>query len=163
MEPRPRITVVITVCNTYKNSLRGVWKYHGLVIHTNRGFNTVLDVQPLIGVIIVEMLLGLFTYIQEVSMVVLNFEVGRRMIDMCLAADAAAGKCDTIDKGYGFGELTYEMILHLEFATIALSGLHIMVEQQAVGKFVYGLLRRGWGNPTTDYHVGGYTRRRIQM
>ena len=139
MEPRPRITVVIAGRNTYKNSLRGMRKYHGLVIHTDRGFNTV--VQPLIGVIIVEMLqtvsregyMALFTYRKEVAMVMLEHKLGGRIIDVCLAANVAAGKCDTINKGYGFGDLTYEMILHWESATIALLGPHIMVEQQAEG------------------------------
>ena len=55
MEPRPRIAVVVAIRNTDKNSLRGVRKYHRLVIHTNRGFNAVPDVQPLIGVIVAEM------------------------------------------------------------------------------------------------------------
>ena len=43
-EPRPRIAVVVAVRNTYKNSLRGVRNYHGLVIHTKRGFNAVPDI-----------------------------------------------------------------------------------------------------------------------
>ena len=51
-QPRPRIAVVIAVRNTYKNNLRGVWKYHELVIHTNRGFNADPDVHPLIGLVV---------------------------------------------------------------------------------------------------------------
>ena len=91
-----------------------------MVIHTNRGFNDVLDVHPLIGVIVAEMP-------QVVSEE--GYMLGRQMIDVCLAADAAAEKHDTIIKG--FGDVTYEMVLHLESAAIALLGPHVMVEQQA--------------------------------
>ena len=135
MEPRPRIAVGIAVRNTYKESLRGVRKYHGLVIHKNRGFNADPDVQGLLGLIVAEMpqavsggrYMALLTYREEVTMIVLDHELGLQMIDLCLAADGAAEKCDTIDKGYGFGDLTYEIILYLESTAIVLLGPHIMV------------------------------------
>ena len=76
--------------------------------------------------------MALFTYRKEVAIVVLDHKLGRRMIDVCLAANAAVGTWDTV-KGYGFGDLTYEMFLHLGSMTIALLGPHIMVEQQAEG------------------------------
>ena len=132
-EPRPRIAVVVAVRNTYKNSLRGVRKYHGLVIHKNRGFNADPNVQGLLGLIVAEMpqavrggrYMALLTYREEVTMIVLDHNLGLQMIDVCLAADGAAKKCDTIDKGYGFGDLTYEIILYLESTAIMLP--HIMV------------------------------------
>ena len=133
MEPGPKIAVVIAVRSTYKKSMRGVWKYHRLWIHTDRNLDTVPDVHPLIGMIIVEMpqtvsregYMALFTYRKEVAIVVLDHELGHRMIDVCLAANAAVGTWDTV-KGYGFGDLTYEMFLHLGSMTIALLRPHIM-------------------------------------
>ena len=59
----------------------------------------------------------LFTYRKEVAIVVLDHELGHRMIDVCLAANAAVGTWDTV-KGNGFGDLTYEMFLHLGSMTI---------------------------------------------
>jgi hypothetical protein len=122
--------------------LIGVRKYHGLVIHTKRVFDADPDVQPLIRLIAAEMpqevsggrYMAMLTYREEVAMIVLNQELGRRMVEVCLAADTAAEKCDTISKGYGFGDLSYEnyeIILHLESAAIVLLGPNIMVEQQA--------------------------------
>ena len=59
--------------------------------------------------------MALLTYGEEVTMVVLDHELGRQMVDMCLAADAADEECNMIDKRYGFGDLTYEIILHLDY------------------------------------------------
>ena len=123
---RPRIAVVLVTHNTERNSLRGVWKYRGLMVHTNRGFKAVPDVQPLIGVIVAEMpqavsregYMALLTHREEVAMIVLDYKTGRQMIDVCLAVDAETEKGDTIDEGHGVGDLMYEIALHLESATI---------------------------------------------
>jgi hypothetical protein len=80
-----------------------------------------------------ERYLALLTYRKEVAMVVLDHKLGRWIIDVCLAVDAATEKGDTINEGHGVGELTYEMAIHLESATIALLGPHVMAEQQAAG------------------------------
>ena len=69
--------------------------------------------------------MALLTYGEEVTLVVLDHELGHQIVDVCLAADAADEECHTIDKGYGFGDLIYEIILHLESAAVVLLGPHI--------------------------------------
>ena len=108
-----------------------------MLVHNSRGFTADPDVQPLIGLIVAEMpqavnggrYMALLTYGEEVKMVVLDHELGRQLVDVCLVADATDEECLTIDKGYGFGDLTYEIILHLESTAVVLLEPYIMVEQ----------------------------------
>ena len=80
--------------NNNKNGSGGERKYHGLLVHDNRGYFAAPDVQPLIGLVVAEMpqavrggrYMTLLTYGEEVTMVVLDLELGRQLVDLCRAA-----------------------------------------------------------------------------
>ena len=57
-------------------------------------------------------------------MIVLDYETGCQMMDVCRAVDAATEIGDTIDEEHDVGDMMYEMTLHLESVTIALLGPH---------------------------------------
>jgi hypothetical protein len=66
-------------------------------------------------------------------MIVLDYETGCQMMDVCRAVDAATEIDDTFDEDHDMGDMIYEMTLHLGSAPIALLGPHVMVEQQVAG------------------------------
>ena len=114
--------------------------------------------------------MALLIYNDGLNMVVLDNELGRQMVDVCLAADKGDRMNNTIDKGYGFGDRAYEIIHHLESTTVVLLGPHIMVEQQAVGVpahgdggILQGLLRQRLGDIIAHYDACGNTQYGLQI
>ena len=103
-EPMPRISVVIAVMTADKTSLGGVRKYRRLLIYNNRGFAADTADQPLLGWIVADTpkpvsggrYMALLIYKEVLNMVVLDHELGRRMVE-----DAADRLDNTLDKGYG--------------------------------------------------------------
>ena len=86
--------------------------------------------------------MALLVYKEGLNMVMLGQVLGRRMIDVCRAADETNRMDDTIDKGFGFGNRVYEIVHHLESTKVVLLGPHNMVEQQAMA------CPRRWKNST---------------
>ena len=113
MEPRPRIAVEVVTHNTERDSLRGLRRYHGLMIHTKKSSEAARNSQPLIGMVIAEppqVLCGegymiLLTYSKEVAMIVVDSETGCQIMDICMAVDAATEIGDTIDEEHDTGDM----------------------------------------------------------
>ena len=74
----------------------------------------------------------LLVYKEGLTMIMLDHVLGRRMIDMCHAADTADRMDNTIEKGYGFGDRVNEIVRHLESTAVVLLGPHNMLEHQAM-------------------------------
>ena len=75
----------------------------------------------------------LLVYKEGLTMIMLDHVLGRRMIDMCHAADTADRMDNTIEKGYGFGDRVNEIVHHLDSTAVVLLGPQNMVEHQARG------------------------------
>ena len=68
-----------------------------------------------------------------VTTVMLDPGLGHQVINTCLSVDAPDDGSDMIDKGHGFGDRIYEILLHLQSKTMALLGPHTRTEQRATG------------------------------
>jgi hypothetical protein len=101
----------------------------------------------MIGMIIVEMpqmgsreeYMALSTYIEEATMVVLDHELVRQIIEV-------------INKGYDFGDLSYEMFLHFTWDHTSWWSNKREASLQRWQTFMRRL-QQGWGNTTSDYHA----------
>ena len=86
-----------------------------------------------------------------VTTVMLDPGLGHQVINTCLSVDAPDDGSDMIDKGHGFGDRIYKILLHLQSKTMALLGPHTRMEQRATvghpqgnGGIFRGLLQQRW-------------------
>ena len=88
MEPRIRIAGIVVPYITERGSPKWVRRYHGLMIHTKKSSMASRNAQPLIGMIIAELLQAVcgeqymmrLTYSKKEAMIILDYETGCQMV-----------------------------------------------------------------------------------
>ena len=98
-----RVTVVVAVLTANKDSMGEMRKYNGSLVHNNGNPATYPADKPLLGWVIAETpqagtrgrYMALLVYKEGLNMIMLGQVLGRRIIDICHAADEANLMDDT--------------------------------------------------------------------